>query len=150
MIDAEFRAFLQANLVRVPDIAERADVAVSTVHTWSQQHDDYPEPIMPGSYGETGTLRGPRAQALWWWPDVQQWMSEHGKPEPQHGGTRMRLSDVQLAEARAMHAAVDPASGARRVLSGRQEMRKPDDLNPASRDRAGNQCARGRPRQRRY
>lgn len=107
----EFRKWLRDNLVGVPHITERTGAAASTVYTWMQNFDDWPEPVITGSYGEPGTLRGPRAQAFWWWPDVENWLDLHGKPEPPQGGVRGSLTGERLERAQAMHAAVDDATG---------------------------------------
>src|SRR4051812_37026185 len=52
-------------LVGLTEIAQRAGVQKPVVSMWHTRHDGFPEPI---AHLRTG--------AIWWWPDVQVWLTE--------------------------------------------------------------------------
>ena len=60
-------------LVGLTEIAQRAGVQKPVVAMWRTRHDDFPEPV--------ADLRtGP----VWWWPDVESWLSWTGRRSDQN------------------------------------------------------------------
>lgn len=75
-------AEIKANLVIMSDIAFRADVAVTTVHSWTTRYADWPEPLLGGASQRPGQ---PGRQAAYWWPQVQEFMETNNLPRDPAG-----------------------------------------------------------------
>lgn len=56
--------FSADDLVGVLELAQRADVATATVHSWRRRHADFPEPVVVLSTGP-----------VWRWTDVAAWIA---------------------------------------------------------------------------
>lgn len=57
------------DLVGVPEIAERAEVKVPTVHSWRARHADFPTPIRTLGMGP-----------VWSWTQVERWVARRRGP----------------------------------------------------------------------
>ena len=69
----------------VSDIANRLDVAVSTVESWPERYNDWPEPLVLGAQQRTGAHG---RQAVYWWPDIQAFLARHDFPRGPHGAKK--------------------------------------------------------------
>ena len=85
------RAEIRENLVTLTEIASRIDVNISTVYTWWRKFGDFPEQLSPGRRGNSSYL------AVYWWPDVQNFLKLHGLPMRRPVTTaRRRRGDRQV------------------------------------------------------
>lgn len=75
-MDAEQRAYLRANLVRVTDIAERAGVRLPVIATWRSRYAGFPDPLLPHDKRSTG--------AVYWWPDVEKFLRDNELPDARY------------------------------------------------------------------
>lgn len=66
LLDIDLRDYAPAvprpDLVGIGEIAERAGVAVNTVHAWRRRHADFPAPVARLAVGP-----------VWLWQDVERW-----------------------------------------------------------------------------
>lgn len=70
-MDEKVKKYLQENLVRPSDIADRVFVGRPAVSQWIQRYPDFPEPLI--------AVEG-RTFGIYWWPDVQAWLKENDMP----------------------------------------------------------------------
>lgn len=64
----------ERTLVGVFEIANRAGVAVATVHSWRRRHPEFPEPVVTLAAGP-----------VWRWADVEAWTHTLRQGRPRKG-----------------------------------------------------------------
>jgi Helix-turn-helix domain len=81
-------AEIRENLITKSGVAARTGTSIATVHHWATAYDDWPDPLIPGhqhtGYRETGGIG-----AVYWWPQIGQFLGRHGFPRGR-GGSRPR------------------------------------------------------------
>ena len=75
-LNGHSRAWLRANLIRLADLARELSLAITTISSWKDRYEGFPEPVVPPDQRHSG--------AVYWRPDLERFMADNDLPDERY------------------------------------------------------------------